>query len=55
MCIIDRFRDMYEEIMIDEYQDSNHVQETLLRAISREERGAYNLFMVCRVYTSRCV
>lgn len=42
----EEFRDMYEEIMIDEYQDSNHVQETLLRAISREERGAYNLFMV---------
>lgn len=36
----------FKEIMIDEYQDSNHVQETLLRAISREERGAYNLFMV---------
>ena len=32
--------------MIDEYQDSNEVQETILRAISREERGEYNLFMV---------
>lgn len=42
----EEFRDTFEEIMIDEYQDSNHVQETLLRAISREERGAYNLFMV---------
>lgn len=42
----EEFRDMYEEIMIDEYQDSNEVQETILRAISREERGEYNLFMV---------
>ena len=36
----------FHYVMIDEYQDSNHVQETLLRAISREERGAYTLFMV---------
>ena len=34
------------EIMIDEYQDSNEVQETLLRSISREERGENNIFMV---------
>ncbi len=40
------FRDVFEEIMIDEYQDSNYVQETLLRAISREESGENNLFMV---------
>ena len=32
--------------MIDEYQDSNEVQETLLRSISREERGENNIFMV---------
>lgn len=42
----EEFRDVFEEIMIDEYQDSNHVQETLLRAISREERGENNIFMV---------
>ena len=42
----EEFRDMYEEIMIDEYQDSNEVQETLLRSISREERGENNIFMV---------
>ncbi|MBR1390243.1 MAG: helicase-exonuclease AddAB subunit AddA [Lachnospiraceae bacterium] len=40
------FRGMYEEIMIDEYQDSNYVQETILRAISREEDGCFNMFMV---------
>ncbi|MBO5069168.1 MAG: helicase-exonuclease AddAB subunit AddA, partial [Roseburia sp.] len=42
----EEFRDTFEEIMIDEYQDSNHVQETILRAISREERGENNIFMV---------
>ena len=42
----EEFRDTFEEIMIDEYQDSNEVQETLLRSISREERGENNIFMV---------
>ncbi len=32
--------------MIDEYQDSNYVQETILRAVSREEAGHNNIFMV---------
>lgn len=39
-------RKLYEEVMIDEYQDSNLVQETLLRAVSREDAGAHNRFMV---------
>lgn len=42
----EEFRDTFEEIMIDEYQDSNEVQEPLLRSISREERGENNIFMV---------
>ncbi|ROR23449.1 DNA helicase/exodeoxyribonuclease V subunit A [Mobilisporobacter senegalensis] len=36
----------YEEILIDEYQDSNLVQETLLNSISRERAGNPNIFMV---------
>lgn len=36
----------YEEILIDEYQDSNLVQETLLNSISREKFGQPNVFMV---------
>ncbi len=37
----------FDEIMIDEYQDSNLVQETLLSAISREHHGGIpNRFMV---------
>lgn len=42
----EEFRDTFEEIMIDEYQDSNHVQEAILRAVSKEERGENNIFMV---------
>lgn len=42
----EEFRDHVREDHDRRVQDSNHVQETLLRAISREERGAYNLFMV---------
>lgn len=36
----------YEEIMIDEYQDSNYVQETILRAVSGEAQNRKNMFMV---------
>lgn len=36
----------YEEIMIDEYQDSNMIQETILSVISRESKGIHNRFMV---------
>lgn len=42
----EEFRDTFAEIMIDEYQDSNHVQETILRTISTEKRGVNNIFMV---------
>ena len=36
----------FTEIMIDEYQDSNMLQECLLSAITREYRGIANMFMV---------
>lgn len=36
----------FVEIMIDEYQDSNFIQEEILNAISREKIGEHNLFMV---------
>lgn len=38
--------EQYEYILIDEYQDSNEVQETILGAISREDAGRKNMFMV---------
>ncbi len=40
------YRDYFKEVLIDEYQDSNLVQEYLLKAISGEEDGVYNRFMV---------
>ncbi len=36
----------YEEILIDEYQDSNSVQETILNSVSRERYDKPNRFMV---------
>lgn len=36
----------FVEIMIDEYQDSNFVQEKLLTSVSKIEEGIYNIFMV---------
>ncbi len=40
------YREFYEEILIDEYQDSNPVQEMLLESISGESAGRFNRFMV---------
>ena len=40
------YRQYFQEILIDEYQDSNLVQEYLLSAISGEAEGRYNRFMV---------
>lgn len=36
----------YREVLVDEYQDSNLVQEELLKAVSRERFGQHNVFMV---------
>ncbi len=36
----------FEEILVDEYQDSNYVQEALIAGISRERFGHPNVFMV---------
>ncbi len=40
------YRKHFVEILIDEYQDSNLVQEYLLAAVSGEQDGVYNRFMV---------
>ena len=40
------FKYYFNEIMIDEYQDSNLVQEYLLQSISKEKLGEHNRFMV---------
>ncbi len=42
----EEFSRRFDEILIDEYQDSNHVQEELLQSVSRVRHGKYNIFMV---------
>lgn len=44
--LADEISKNYDEIMIDEYQDSNYIQEYILTAISGEKHGKNNLFMV---------
>ena len=40
------YRQHFDEVMIDEYQDSNLVQEYLLKAVSGEDDNHFNRFMV---------
>jgi len=41
------YRDYFEEVMVDEYQDSNLVQELIIQSVSRElSGGTKNRFMV---------
>lgn len=44
--VAEEYQERFEEVMIDEYQDSNLVQETILTSVSRVSRGSYNIFMV---------
>ena len=45
-AVAQEYQERFEEVMIDEYQDSNLVQETILTSVSRESAGQNNLFMV---------
>lgn len=40
------YQNRFEEVMIDEYQDSNLLQEAILTSVSKASRGEYNIFMV---------
>ncbi len=42
----DQLSRQYAEILVDEYQDSNYVQETLIQALSGERFGRPDVFMV---------
>lgn len=44
--VAEEYQQQFREIMIDEYQDSNLMQETILTSISTVWEGRYNLFMV---------
>ncbi len=39
-------RNRYEEILVDEYQDSNLIQELILGTVSGNQDGRFNIFMV---------
>lgn len=45
-AIAREYQEQFLEIMIDEYQDSNLIQETILTSISTVSKGRYNIFMV---------
>lgn len=44
--IAKKYRQQFEEILVDEYQDSNNVQETILKLIAKQKPETPNLFMV---------
>ena len=41
-----KFKDYFDEVLVDEYQDSNNVQEEILNLVSRKSDENPNLFMV---------
>ena len=45
-AVADELSHQFEEILVDEYQDSNEVQEALIKSISRERFQTPNVFMV---------
>ncbi len=45
-AVAKEYQAQFKEIMIDEYQDSNLIQETILTSISTVSSGRYNIFMV---------
>lgn len=45
-AVAKEYRKHFSEVLIDEYQDSNMVQEFLLKAVSGEDDGNFNRFMV---------
>ena len=46
LTVAGEYAKQFEEIMIDEYQDSNFVQETILTSVSGQAEGKNNIFMV---------
>lgn len=44
--VAEEYQKRFQEIMIDEYQDSNLIQEAILTSVSTVSKGKYNIFMV---------
>ncbi len=45
-AVAKEYQEKYAEVMIDEYQDSNYIQEAILTSVSTISQGKYNVFMV---------
>ncbi|MBQ8804627.1 MAG: helicase-exonuclease AddAB subunit AddA [Tyzzerella sp.] len=45
-AVAEELQEKFDEVMIDEYQDSNLVQEAILTSVSKVSKGIYNIFMV---------
>ena len=41
-----KFKEQFDEVLVDEYQDSNNVQETIVELVSRKNDEKPNVFMV---------
>jgi ATP-dependent helicase/nuclease subunit A len=44
--VANAYRDHFKEVLVDEYQDTNMVQETIIKQVSKEREEDGNLFMV---------
>jgi ATP-dependent helicase/nuclease subunit A len=44
--VAENFKEYFDEVLVDEYQDSNNVQETIINLVSRKESDTPNVFMV---------
>ena len=44
--VAEHFREFFDEVLVDEYQDSNSVQETIIDLVSRRSLKEANVFMV---------
>ncbi len=44
--VAEEYQERFAEVMIDEYQDSNLIQEAILTSVSKVSKGIYNVFMV---------
>lgn len=45
-AVAGEYQEQFREVMIDEYQDSNLIQETILTSVSGMSKGRHNIFMV---------
>ena len=44
--VAEHFKEFFDEVLVDEYQDSNNVQETIIDLVSRKNSNDPNVFMV---------